>query len=603
VPRASFMSPAAGARGDGLEPRPLPLRKTLMYVGAACVPAMSHRLLAAVGVLSLLVPAASADWASFHGDALNTGSVVSDYEVYKEVLWSERGTSDRQVVSSPVVKDGRLIVADRGGFVRALDIQSGFEYWRYKMPASVEGTPAVFADHVYVADIKGNLKSINLRDGRVEFEASVGATAGNIAEHEGKIFLGTEAGEVRAYLSDLTLLWIFKPSDWYEGPVGEKCGDITTNQEGVAMSNQPIRGKPAVYNGYVFVGSLNHYLYALLEGGLGNQKTTMKWFFRASDVFVGAPTIVDGRVVAASYDGHVYSFTATPPGSAWPQNCPDDKTGRKQYAQRVLKSQGRFFAVPDSQGQVTKIFSSPANANGNIYFGANNGLVYALRASDMKHLWNRTAGSDITPVRSSPAVSNGIVIVGSDDKNVYWLSAANGSAQSAVQSSPALDGKLAFVAALDGTWYAFAPEKPPRPDLVVTSLKATRTQVTVSVVNQGNAASGETTVRILTNGALLLDLVLPRLEPGANVTIGNSSQAFAKGKLEVRAILDPENKVVESVESNNQQQINVDIPAAPRPQPTAAPNTGSPTGKVPFWQAAVPLALLGVALMLRRRIG
>ena len=63
--------------------------------------------------------------------------------------------------------------------------------------------------------------------------------------------------------------------------------------------------------------------------------------------------------------------------------------------------------------------SSPAVVNGIVYFGSNDGNVYALNASTGAKVWSYTTGGGIV---SSPAVANGAVFVGSGDGNVYALS-------------------------------------------------------------------------------------------------------------------------------------------------------------------------------------
>jgi outer membrane protein assembly factor BamB len=63
-----------------------------------------------------------------------------------------------------------------------------------------------------------------------------------------------------------------------------------------------------------------------------------------------------------------------------------------------------------------QVLSSPAEANGVVYVGADDGNVYALNASTGAKLWSYTTG---TPAYSSPAVANGVVYVGSYRQNVY----------------------------------------------------------------------------------------------------------------------------------------------------------------------------------------
>jgi outer membrane protein assembly factor BamB len=68
--------------------------------------------------------------------------------------------------------------------------------------------------------------------------------------------------------------------------------------------------------------------------------------------------------------------------------------------------------------------SSPAVANGVMYVGSVEGVVYALNASTGAKLWSFATGGE---VESSPAIANGVVYVGSDDGNVYALNASSGA--------------------------------------------------------------------------------------------------------------------------------------------------------------------------------
>jgi outer membrane protein assembly factor BamB len=101
--------------------------------------------------------------------------------------------------------------------------------------------------------------------------------------------------------------------------------------------------------------------------------------------------------------------------------------------------------------------SSPAVANGVVYFGSLDNNVYALNASTGAKLWSYPTGS---AVYSSPAVANGIVYVGSGDANVYALNASTGAklwsytTGLGIGSSPTVVNGVVYIGSDDGNAYA-----------------------------------------------------------------------------------------------------------------------------------------------------
>ena len=81
-------------------------------------------------------------------------------------------------------------------------------------------------------------------------------------------------------------------------------------------------------------------------------------------------------------------------------------------------------ASPPGRQPTRLQLSSPAVVNGVVYFGSDDGNVYALNASTGAKLWSYATGDGVD---SSPAVANGVVYVGSDDGNVYALNASTGA--------------------------------------------------------------------------------------------------------------------------------------------------------------------------------
>lgn len=69
-------------------------------------------------------------------------------------------------------------------------------------------------------------------------------------------------------------------------------------------------------------------------------------------------------------------------------------------------------------------WSTPAVANGVIYIGSYDKVVYALNASTGSKLRGYATGDYLV---SCPTVADGIVYIGSDDDTVYALNASVGS--------------------------------------------------------------------------------------------------------------------------------------------------------------------------------
>lgn len=569
-------------------------------------------------VAAVLAPAAQGEWPSFHGDARHTGFVPgSTYPVFVDVWWNNKTPDGAQVKASPVLKDNILITASLGsplaapaniGLVRALDASSGTELWRYKMAAPIESTPAISGERVYVVDTGGNLKALNLRSGGVEHSASVGATLGHITLNEGKLFIGTEAGEVKAYLSStLTLLWTFPVAQGYQqvSSFNNVTNVWTCKAASPAPTAQPVRGAPTVFQGKVFVGSMNHWVFAIDEQGSGDLKTTAKWAFKTDDIVLSTAAINNRageapRVIFSSYDGKVYSF---------PTTTSDENSDTCGSLNTPVWS----FPVPSivdsdtGETQVSKVHSSPAAAGDKIFFGANNGKVYGIRADNGQKIWETTAGNVLQPVTGSPAVANGKVVIGSEDKKVYWINATDGkilktfATQSAIDTSPAIEGDRAFVAARDGTLYMFGPEIPRRADLQVTSVSAVGSSLQVTVKNAGDAAtSGNTTVRLLVGGTFLANVDIPKLDPGQATTVTSSTPVPGTGSVQVQAIVDPDNKIVESNDSNNELTQGVSLV----PPATVGDSGGGDGGggfKIPGLGLVPTLAMLGLALLALRK--
>jgi eukaryotic-like serine/threonine-protein kinase len=185
---------------------------------------------------------------------------------------------------------------------------------------------------------------------------------------------------------------------------------------------------PAVANGYVYIASVDHKLYAL--NAITGKKS---WFFDTKNPLYGSPTVANDVVYALAYNYTVYALHAT--------------TGTKIWSATVGNS---LFGYPNQ--------SSPLVVNNVVYIGSGDDNLYAFNATDGSLLWKAATGNAIN---SSPAVVNGVVYVGSTDGNLYAFDATTGTqlwkalTGSSIIATPAVANGDVYVGSTDGRFYAF----------------------------------------------------------------------------------------------------------------------------------------------------
>ena len=229
------------------------------------------------------------------------------------------------------------------------------------------------------------------------------------------------------------------------------------------------------------------------------QLTGVKWAFKAGGPIVTSPAIAAGVVYIAAMDGHLYAidqetgkekwnFKSRMPVASSPAVVGDTlyfvssagslaaldlKTGQPKWVYAV-EYERKFEArnlhgypsaaqtIPDAWDLFT---SSPAVANGKVYFGSGDGNVYAVDAQTGLLQW-KFPTRDV--VHSSPAVVNNIVYIGSWDSYLYAIDADTGQEkwsfksgedntihnQVGFQSSPTVVDGTVYVGCRDAHVYA-----------------------------------------------------------------------------------------------------------------------------------------------------
>lgn len=186
---------------------------------------------------------------------------------------------------------------------------------------------------------------------------------------------------------------------------------------------------------------------------------SLRWSYRTGGPVRSTPAVAEGLVFFVSGDGCLYALRAEDGELAWSYRT----GGERRYSARGL------FGLQPADREIEDAWdfyhSSPAVADGTVYFGAGDSCLYALEAAGGRELWRyRTGGV----VHSSPAVSGGRVFVGSWDGCLYALEAAGGALlwkyqtgldesyhlMTGIQGSPAVAGELVLFGARDANLYA-----------------------------------------------------------------------------------------------------------------------------------------------------
>jgi eukaryotic-like serine/threonine-protein kinase len=174
----------------------------------------------------------------------------------------------------------------------------------------------------------------------------------------------------------------------------------------------PVISSPVVANETVYVGSSDHYLFAL-DLSMG----TEKWKFKTGSRVTSSPAVLNGAVYFGSYDGYYYAVNSTTGLVKW-----EFKTGGEHRfeAKHLHGMQPASETMPDP---FDVYLSSPAAWNGSVYFGSSDGNIYAVDAVTGGLRWKFQTG-DV--VHASPAISESTLFIGSWNSYFYALDAMSG---------------------------------------------------------------------------------------------------------------------------------------------------------------------------------
>ena len=226
----------------------------------------------------------------------------------------------------------------------------------------------------------------------------------------------------------------------YESAGPKQLGGI----KWIFKAGGPIVASPAIADGVVYIPSMDTYLYAI------DQETGKeKWKYKSHMPIASSPAVAGGLLYFVSSGGSLGAIDITTGKIKW---ILATEYERKFEARNLHGYPPETQTIPDAWDIFT---SSPAVANGKVYFGSGDGNVYAADAQTGVLQW-KVATKDV--VHASPAVVGNTVYIGSWDSYLYALDADTGQEKWSFKTGedPTIHNQVGFQsspAVVDGTIY------------------------------------------------------------------------------------------------------------------------------------------------------
>ncbi|MCK4347404.1 MAG: PQQ-binding-like beta-propeller repeat protein, partial [Thermoplasmatales archaeon] len=390
-------------------------------------------------------------WPTFCHDFARTGHTNEVVEPPLKLLWKFDPNIFPSlfcsIASSPTVANGIVYFGTCDSIhpdvVYALDASNGKLMWKFETGvytghSGVTSSPTISDDTLFVGSRDHYIHAINASTGDLKWVYFVGS----IIDSTPVVYNG------RVYVASLNYLDAFNA----------ETGDLIWRVKASILL--PFASSPAIEGNLLYIGTRTDaisggYIYAI-----NTDTVKVVWKRKISSAFgvLSTPTIANGTVFFGS--GHyLYALNA--------------KTGDLIWKSEIW----------------TDGPSSPAVANDVVYVGsydaymhAEDEYVYAVDAKTGKVLWRyKTYG----PILSSPAISGNTVYIGSTDGYFYALDDKNGTlkwwyqADSSIRSSPAVSNGKIFIRSEKGTIYAFSTNYTIQPELQVHNLNTGESFATI----------------------------------------------------------------------------------------------------------------------------
>ena len=273
-------------------------------------------------------------------------------------------------LSSPAIWHGTVYFGSGDGNIYALNAATGAVQWKFKAGDVVHASPAISGGTLFVGSWDSYFYAIDAVSGKEKWRFKTGEDP---AIHN-QVGIQSSAAVV-----DGTVYFGCRNSHLYalDALTGKVKWSFSTGSSWVISS-------PAVLNGRVYFATSDTALLYALDGGSGKQIFTLKFHFP----FFSSPAIAGNTLYIGSHDGKLTAIDLARGARAWefqtdasrqklaafskPDGSPNYQAAfASDFYDDVIAGLARMQSVGT-------ILSSPVVTGSAVYFGSNDGNLYAL---------------------------------------------------------------------------------------------------------------------------------------------------------------------------------------------------------------------------------
>jgi outer membrane protein assembly factor BamB/uncharacterized protein YuzB (UPF0349 family) len=359
------------------------------------------------------------DWPCLLANPSHIGVLQGAFHLPLSLAWI-KNVKANVFMTSPLVYHGNVYVASvdenlQGeSHVYGLDAKNGEILWKYKTRNSVKNSIAADAGCVFAQDVEGFLYAVDAITGKLVWEKKLEvnrlpAIVEGLVASDGRVYAGTGKGLCACDIKTGKTLWINK--DWAQGEgatttlsLGENIL-VSGSQWGALYGNDATDGR--------LLWSNNEYGLSDRGASAAIHGDSLYIVSRSSFFIINTLT---GKILVHKELPVKVDVTSTPLVTENEVVFGTSQSGLMALDRVTLDIKWQFatalsllYTAPYTRHPCATIETSPVLVGETVFFGASDGVLYAIDKETGKCLWKHPTGS---PIFGSVSVSgNGLFAV------------------------------------------------------------------------------------------------------------------------------------------------------------------------------------------------